>query len=142
MLWINTKYKRYRCYSGRSCKSSYLIPKTFLQILFIYFCCWMFFVFKKKTPKIKGVLKTYNAYTHCSSKITMIKKDFNKLLSQLVHSQPWLSFLVEDDCHCGNITKLNKQNIVSSNQIFSIFDIKIWLIFPENQKKWIYSRKK
>lgn len=93
------------------------------------------FFFKKKTLKVKRVLKTYNVYTHCSSKITMIKKDFNKfLLSQLVHSHPWLSFLV-DDCHCCNIPKLNKQNIVSSNQIFSIFDIKNLVDFSKKIEK-------
>jgi len=40
-----------------------------------------------------------------------------------------------DDYHCGNITKLNKQNIVSSNQIFSIFDIKILVDFSKKLEK-------
>jgi hypothetical protein len=41
-------------------------PKKSYQKKFV-FCCWMLF-----SPKIKKVLKTYNVYTHCSSKITMI----------------------------------------------------------------------
>jgi len=111
-------------------------PKNILtknNVFFVVECSF----YKKKTPKIKRVLKTYNIYTHCSSKITMIKKDFNKfILSQLVHSHPWLSFLVED-CHCGNIPKLNKQNIVSSNQIFSFFDIKNLVDFSKKIGKKI-----
>jgi hypothetical protein len=116
-------------------------PKNILTKKKVFFVVECFF-FQKKTLKVKRVLKTYNVYTHCSSKLTMIKKDFNKfILSQLVHSHPWLSFLVED-CHCGNIPKLNKQNIVSSNQIFSFFDIKNLVDFSKKIEKKITLGKK